>query len=109
MRACTPEELGEALRSGADVYDTRPTAMRERSRWPGMRPLPWDAVQRGELPDVPRERPVYLVCDRGRFSELVGLYLEEAGFRDVRHLPGGLGTVVPPADSGEAPADGDAA
>lgn len=94
MRACTPEELGAALRSGADVFDTRPPAMRAGARWPGMRPLTLEAVQQGQLPDIAKDQPVYLVCDRGHFSELVGLYLEQAGFEDVRHLPGGFGTLI---------------
>jgi len=59
-----------------------------------MQPLTLEAVQQGELPDVPKDRPLFLVCDRGHFSELVGLYLEQAGFEDVRHLPGGFGTLV---------------
>jgi rhodanese-related sulfurtransferase len=55
-----------------------------------MRPLSLAAVQDGEMPEVPRDLPVYLVCELGHFSELVGLHLELAGFRDVRHLPGGF-------------------
>lgn len=94
MRACTPEELGAALRSGGLVFDTRPPARRSLERWPGMRALSLEAVQQGMLPDVPKDVPVFLVCERGHYSELVGLYLEQAGFRDVRHLPGGFGPLV---------------
>lgn len=94
MRSCTPGELADALRSGVNVFDTRPPGLRSRARWPGTRPLSLEAVKQGFLPDVPKESPVFLVCERGHYSELVGLYLEEAGFRDVRHLPGGFGRLV---------------
>jgi len=106
MRSCTPEELAAALRAGEAVFDTRPPGPRARARWPGMRPLPLAAVQHGELPDVPKDRPVFLVCERGLFSELVGLYLESEGFLDVRHLPGGLRSVLAaPGRAGEPAAD----
>ena len=53
------------------------------------RPLDLTALQRGELPELARDTPVYLVCERGQVSELAGLYLEAAGFTHVYHLAGG--------------------
>jgi rhodanese-related sulfurtransferase len=49
-----------------------------------------EAVQVGKLPEVPKERPIYLICERGLVSELVGLYLEAAGFEHVFNVEGGM-------------------
>ncbi len=57
---------------------------------PGSRPLSLEALQAGELPDIPKDVPVYLVCERGAVSELAGLYLEAAGFSEVYSVTGGL-------------------
>ncbi len=76
------------------MFDTRPLALRARQPWPGMRPLPLAAVEAGELPDAPLDATIYLVCDRGLVSHLVALYLEAAGFTDVRHLARGFGALT---------------
>ena len=49
-----------------------------------------EAVQAGELPDLPKDTPIYLLCERGQVSELVGLYLEAAGFENVHNVAGGI-------------------
>lgn len=83
-------QFERARREGARIYDTRPAAQRLRAPLPGATPLVLEQVQRGELPDAPRDEPVLLACERGLISELVGLYLEAEGFREVRNLVGGL-------------------
>lgn len=72
------------------LFDTRPPALIERDGLPGVQPISLEAVQRGELPDVAKDAPIYLICQRGAVSELLGLYLEEAGFRDVYNVAGGM-------------------
>jgi rhodanese-related sulfurtransferase len=47
-------------------------------------------AQAGDFPAVPRDEPVYLICERGQISELVGLYLKEAGFGEVYNVEGGM-------------------
>ncbi|ADI14622.1 rhodanese-like domain-containing protein [Truepera radiovictrix] len=86
MRAVTLEALLAAAEAGAAVFDLRPAP----SHLAGAVPLSLEALQRGALPDLPPETPVYLVCARGQVSELAGLYLEAAGFTNVHHLVGGL-------------------
>lgn len=75
--------------SGAVVYDTRPPNPRNKEI-SGAKRLSLEAVQAGELPDLPKDTPIYLLCERGQVSELVGLYLEAAGFENVHNVAGGM-------------------
>lgn len=79
-----------AVRRGARVLDVRPEAARRRDPVPGAEPLDLDELRAGAVPGGPHDQPLLLVCERGLVSELAALYLEDEGFRDVRHLAGGL-------------------
>ena len=72
------------------LFDTRPQATIEKDGLPGAKAIRLEDVQRGELPDLPKDEPIYLICQRGAISELLGLYLEEAGFTDVYNVAGGM-------------------
>lgn len=87
MEAVTGAELVTGVAAGGVLFDVRPLPKRVFGLEP--HPLELDALQRGELPDLPHDTPVYLVCERGQVSELAGLYLEAAGFTRVYHLAGG--------------------
>lgn len=73
----------------AAVYDARAFIPPEGAI-PGARQLTLEQVQAGLLPQAPRDRPVYLICERGAVSELIGLYLEAEGFSEVYTVTGGL-------------------
>ena len=91
--ALTPVDAAEferALHAGVRVLDLRPAAARAKGELPGAQGLLLDELQAGNVPDAPRDEPLVLVCERGLISELAALYLEAEGFRDVRHLTGGL-------------------
>lgn len=85
-------EVGDLipLLNSVRLFDTRPQALVEKDGLPGAKAISLEAVQAGELPDVPKDEPVYLICQRGAVSELLGLYLEEAGFTDVYNVAGGM-------------------
>ena len=84
-------EIFESVRlRGATAFDARPASTSKRDPIPNLPPLPPEDVQAGCLPDLPKDEPVYLICDRGLYSELVGLYLEAAGFREIYNVVGGL-------------------
>ncbi len=51
--------------------------------------LDLESVQNGLLPDLDKEKPLYLLCDHGHISELTALYLELAGF-ETFNVEGGL-------------------
>jgi rhodanese-related sulfurtransferase len=85
--------LLEALNvEGASVtlFDLRPPESVAADGLPGARPLSLTALQEGEVPEAPKDETVYLICERGAVSELAGLYLEAAGFSDVRSVTGGM-------------------
>lgn len=88
MQNVTRAELEAGVAAGGALFDLRPAPGAVFGLEP--RPLDLDAVQRGRLPDLPPDTPLYLVCGRGQVSELAGLYLEAAGFTAVSHLAGGL-------------------
>ena len=87
METVSGPELAAGIAAGGVLLDVRPVPKRVFGLEP--RPLELTALQRGELPDLARDTPVYLVCERGQVSELAGLYLEAAGFTHVYHLAGG--------------------
>lgn len=90
MRSVDIEAFLEVLEEGAAAFDVRTQAQHQRDGLPGTEVLSLEDVQAGELPDVPKERPVYLICERGQVSELAGLYLEAAGFQEVYNVAGGM-------------------
>ena len=90
MRSVDIEQFLEVLEEGAAAFDVRTEAQHQRDGLPGTRVLRLEEVQAGHLPDVPKEKPVYLICERGQVSELAGLYLEAAGFGEVYNVAGGM-------------------
>ena len=87
MEAVSRDELERGVAAGGVLYDVRPLPEAVFGMTP--EPLELNDLQRGDVPDLPRDTPLYLVCGRGQASELAGLYLEAAGFTNVFHLAGG--------------------
>lgn len=87
MERVSREELERGVAAGGVLFDVRPVPKAVFGL--ESTPLSLDAVGRGDLPDLPPDTPLYLVCERGQVSELAGLYLEAAGFATVHHLAGG--------------------
>ena len=90
MRAVDIEQFLEELERGSAAFDVRTEAQHQRDGLPGTKVLSLEAVQAGDLPDVPKGEPIYLICERGQVSELAGLYLEAAGFGEVYNVAGGM-------------------
>lgn len=90
MKSISAADFAERLLEGARVFDTRPLLQVERDPLPGAEHLSLERVQAGELPELAPDEPVYLVCERGMMSDLVGLYLEAAGMSEVYNVEGGL-------------------
>jgi rhodanese-related sulfurtransferase len=89
MTPLSPAEVHARL-GDLHLYDTRPAALIAAWSLPGARQFTLEQAQAGEVPDSPKDAPLCLVCERGHISELAGLYLEQAGFRAVHNLAGGL-------------------
>ncbi len=90
MQPVSIDTFLEEFQKGAAAFDTRPLALYAADGLPGLRHLGLETVQAGNLPDVPKELPIYLICEKGLVSELVGLYLEAAGFEHVFNVEGGM-------------------
>lgn len=90
MKSIPAHSLQQALQAGEAVFDTRPMSQYQANRLEGVKHLSLEQVQAGHLPDVAKHQPLYLLCERGHISALVGLYLENAGFEQVYNLAGGL-------------------
>lgn len=98
----------DALRNGGEVVDVRDPATTARDPLAGARRLPLEAIQQGAAPDdLPRDAPLYLVCERGLLSELAALYLRDAGY-DARNVRGGLRAMRPWLDDGDPGTGGNA-
>jgi rhodanese-related sulfurtransferase len=93
MREITLEEFWAAAARGEACFDARREADASLA---GTVRLTLADVQAGRLPDADPNTPVYLVCEYGAMSELVGLYLEAAGFHEVHHVTGGLRQISEP-------------
>ncbi|HEX7022889.1 MAG TPA: rhodanese-like domain-containing protein [Trueperaceae bacterium] len=89
MQGISVAGLQAALASETVVFDLRPAPPAD-DRIPGALSLRLEDVQAGRLPELPKDQPVILVCERGQLSELAGLYLEAAGFQEVYNLLGGM-------------------
>ena len=87
------KDLQEQLSSAAGpvVVDIRSTEMFDESHIPGSVNIPQDEIpeRTGELPED-REAPIVTVCNIGKFSKHVTLYLKSKGYRNVRSAKGGL-------------------
>ncbi len=92
MQQVNAHSLSQILASGQMValFDLRPPAVVEREHIPGAQVLSLENLQSNEFPDLPKDTPIYLICERGAVSELAGLYLETAGFSEVYNLVGGM-------------------
>lgn len=90
MTELEPDAYRAAVARGAHVVDVRPAAARQREPLAGALALTLTEVQAGARPALPPDAEILVVCEYGRLSRLVGLYLETEGFRSVASLRGGL-------------------
>ena len=62
----------------------RAVALLMRQQW-------WKELDR-LVPKLDKDKPVLLYCASGRRSAAARSAMEEAGFKDVKHLEGGIGS-----------------
>jgi rhodanese-related sulfurtransferase len=90
MKSIQPFELKELLEQPSIIFDTRSEALYKHNGFAGTKHLSLESIQAGHYPDLPKDTPIYLICEHGRISGLIGMYLEAEGFSDVYNLEGGL-------------------
>lgn len=71
------------------VVDVRTTAEREQSRIPGSIAVPLGELMQGKV-QLPRDKPLLLVCAVGGRSYAAGLYLVNEKYLRVYNLKGGI-------------------
>ena len=89
----TPGELArwreDATRQPPVLVDVREPWEFELARIEGSLLVPL-----GQLPhrvdELPRDRPLVMVCHTGRRSQNAAMFLAQSGFSDVRNLAGGV-------------------
>ncbi len=89
MKTVAVEQFAELI-GDIIILDTRSKALFKHDGFEGSLHFSLEQAQAGELPELAKESSVYLVCEWGRISHLVGLYLEAAGFNNVYNLAGGM-------------------
>ena len=89
--AVTVEELDRLRRTGAPhlVLDVREAPELQRCRLDGARHVPMNEVP-NHLDDLPRDRPVVVLCHHGVRSRIVVDYLRQAGLGTAVNLEGGI-------------------
>ncbi len=90
MKSIKPLEFKKLLEQSANIFDTRSEALYKHNGLANTKHLSLENIQAGHYPDLPKETPIYLICELGRISGLVGMYLEAEGFSEVYNLEGGL-------------------
>lgn len=89
VRTLRPELLENFLLESPVIVDVRSPEQYNPSDLEGALHIPLQDIQHGKH-NLPKDRPLLLVCERGVMSELAGLYLEADGYGEVYHLAGGL-------------------
>lgn len=89
VKTLKPTELEAFLEGDPLVVDVRPAELTSQPAFPEALRIPVQDIQNG-LHNLPQDRPILLLCERGLMSELAGLYLEAAGYTQVYNLEGGL-------------------
>jgi len=89
----TAQELADLVGAGEPLFlvDVREPAEYEIVRIPGSTLIPKDEILSGRaLAGLPQDRPVVLYCKSGVRSAEALAALKAAGFRDARHVQGGV-------------------
>ena len=90
MKTIDIETFEAILDQNTNIFDTRSEQLFKHDALPGVKHLPLEQAQAAKLPDIAKDEPIYLICEYGHISELVGLYLEASGFLDVSNVSGGM-------------------
>jgi rhodanese-related sulfurtransferase len=92
MKQVDAHSLSQMIASGQMIvlFDLRSPALVAMDGLPGAKAIRLEDIQNNLFPDLPKDSPIYLICERGVVSELAGLYFETAGFTEVYNLAGGM-------------------
>jgi len=85
----SPAEASEAAAAGALIVDVREADEFAAERIAGVAlvPISQFAARHAELP---KDRPLLMLCHAGSRSQSATMYLRQAGWTDVRNVSGGM-------------------
>jgi rhodanese-related sulfurtransferase len=91
-RDLNPDEFERALSNGiAQLVDVRTPGEYANGHIQGAKLMDWTSGQLlKEMSALDKSKPVLLYCASGRRSNAALGALQEAGFKDVKHLQGGM-------------------
>ncbi len=72
------------------ILDTRAPEEYQISHLPGALHVGFEAFDVDQLEDVPRDQEIVVYCTVGYRSERIGEQLQQAGFKQVKNLYGGI-------------------
>lgn len=72
----------------AVVFDVRSQAEWDSGHACEALHLPLDRLERGMVPDLPKETPIYIYCRSGNRSALARVYFMKHGFTQVTNIGG---------------------
>ncbi|MCW5899132.1 MAG: rhodanese-like domain-containing protein [Flavobacteriales bacterium] len=86
------EEFGRALLADhVQLVDVRTPGEYAAGHLKGAKLMDWNGGQfQKEMTKLDKDKPVLLYCGSGRRSDAALQELEKAGYRDVKHLVGGI-------------------
>lgn len=88
MREVTPEEGQKMVQEGALLVDVREGHEYEEVHAGGARLLPLSEFET-RYEELPKDRPLVMICRSGARSARAGQYLLDHGYTDVVNLAGG--------------------
>src|SRR5262249_35289295 len=84
------QELKKRLaKDGQFVLDVRSPAEWRSAKIDSARHVPLAKLAR-EIPDLPNDRPIAVICGSGYRSSIVSSLLQARGYRDVQNVAGGM-------------------
>ena len=92
MMEITPQQLHVSLQNDAPapyLLDVREPSEFEICHIEGAHLIPSGQVPT-ELDQLPRDCPIVVICHHGIRSFMIGMYLENQGFDQIRNLQGGI-------------------
>ena len=91
VRSLAPEEFAHWRESGTKfvLLDVRRDDELELASIPGAVHIPMHEIQ-FRVREIPRDRPVVVMCHRGERSHRIARFLITDGFQEVYNLEGGI-------------------
>jgi rhodanese-related sulfurtransferase len=91
MQNISATDMQKITRQTPDIYllDVRTLGEYTQKRIKGARLIPIDQIQR-RINEIPKNRPIIVICETGMRSSQVGRYLDSLGYQGVSNLSQGI-------------------